>query len=97
MFLADYKRAYPDALMIGPDGIQAKLDAQGKGGKLDGTYYKDAEGTKYGFENEACAFTGGKVVAWILIRALDHANSVLCPRQEGHCVLSRCEQVVSRG
>ena len=51
-FLAEYKAAYPDALIIGPDGLQAKLDKQGKGTKLDGTYYKDAEGTTYGFEHE---------------------------------------------
>ncbi|KAH7097104.1 hypothetical protein BKA62DRAFT_717554 [Auriculariales sp. MPI-PUGE-AT-0066] len=55
-FLADYKAAYPNALVIGPDGLQAKLEKQGKGVKLDGVYFVDSDDKRYGFEDEVHPF-----------------------------------------
>jgi len=47
-YLEQYKKAYPDAVVIGVDGLQEKA----KDLKFDGLYHKDPAGTKYGFEDE---------------------------------------------
>ncbi|KAF5352163.1 hypothetical protein D9758_009197 [Tetrapyrgos nigripes] len=62
-FLTEFKNAYPNAKIIGVEGISAK-----KGMKFDGEYGRDSEGTKYGYEDEikTCFFSGSsnKEVAW---------------------------------
>jgi len=51
-FLAEYKKAYPEAKVIGVEPLVAKK----KGVlKIDGAYGKDPEGTTYGFESEITA------------------------------------------
>ncbi|KAG9080746.1 hypothetical protein FRC06_006200 [Ceratobasidium sp. 370] len=57
LFLADYKKLYPDAKVIGvPELVKKKAGVL----KFDGVYGQDPAGTKYGFEPEiqACYFSG---------------------------------------
>jgi len=67
LFLADFKKAYPAAKVIGVEPLVAKKRAEGL--TLDGAYGADPSDTKYGFEDEikACYFTGysNKDVAWL--------------------------------
>ncbi|KAK7683522.1 hypothetical protein QCA50_013356 [Cerrena zonata] len=64
-FLSQWKRAYPAAVMIGVDGLEAKKKEDWR---FDGLYGVDWEDTKYGFEDEiqSCYFSGfaKKDVAW---------------------------------
>ncbi|TFK41494.1 hypothetical protein BDQ12DRAFT_678086 [Crucibulum laeve] len=66
LFLAEYKKAYPEAKVIGVEPLFAKKQAEGL--ELDGAYGKDSPETTYGFEDEikACYFSGfkSKDVAW---------------------------------
>jgi len=56
LFLADFKKAYPSAKVIGPEPLLSKAGCA----TLDGAYGKDPLETKYGFEDEitACFFSG---------------------------------------
>jgi len=56
--LADFHKAFPEAKVIGVDGLEAKPALAEV--KFSGIYGKDPEGTKYGFEDEisACYFSG---------------------------------------
>ncbi|KAJ7698666.1 hypothetical protein B0H17DRAFT_325407 [Mycena rosella] len=69
MFLGQFKKAYPDAKVIGVEALVAKK--KGEGLQFDGAYGADAAETKYGFEDEiyACYFSGfaNKDVAWFHI------------------------------
>ncbi|KAJ7054378.1 hypothetical protein C8F01DRAFT_488437 [Mycena amicta] len=58
MFLGQFKKAYPEAKVIGVAALLPKKAAEGWA--LDGAYGADPEGTKYGFEDEiyACYFSG---------------------------------------
>jgi len=58
LFLAEYKKAYPDAKVIGVKDLTEKVKT--KGLELDGAYGVDPVGTNYGFEDEikACYFSG---------------------------------------
>jgi len=58
--LADFHKAFPDAKVIGVDGVEAKPALSGV--KFAGIYGKDPAGTTYGFEDEvsACYFSGFK-------------------------------------
>ncbi|KAF8886131.1 hypothetical protein BD779DRAFT_1673311 [Infundibulicybe gibba] len=66
LFEAEYKRAYPEAKVIGVEPLVAKKKKQGL--VLDGAYGADPPETLYGFEEEikACYFSGfsSKDVAW---------------------------------
>ncbi|KAJ7484534.1 hypothetical protein FB451DRAFT_1555033 [Mycena latifolia] len=66
MFLGQFKKAYPEAKVIGVEALVEKKKAEGL--ELDGAYGADLAGTKYGFEDEiyACYFSGfaNKDVAW---------------------------------
>ncbi|KAJ7731144.1 hypothetical protein DFH07DRAFT_847740 [Mycena maculata] len=66
LFLGQFKKAYPEAKVI---GVAALVEKKKKDGlQLDGAYGADAPDTKYGFEDEiyACYFSGfaNKDVAW---------------------------------
>jgi len=69
LYLAPFKKAYPDAKVIGVEALIAKKKAEGL--VLDGAYGADPPDTKYGFEDEikACYFSGfaNKDVAWFHI------------------------------
>ncbi|KAF8595153.1 hypothetical protein BDV93DRAFT_501488 [Ceratobasidium sp. AG-I] len=56
LYLAEYKRAYPDAKLIGVAALLTKR----KDLKFDGVYGRDPKDTKYGYEREikACYFSG---------------------------------------
>ncbi|KAK7439383.1 hypothetical protein VKT23_017606 [Stygiomarasmius scandens] len=58
LFLGEFKKAYPEAKVIGVEGLGAKKKAEGL--ILDGEYGKDPADTRYGFEDEvkACYFFG---------------------------------------
>jgi len=58
LFLGDFKKAYPEAKVIGVEAHLAKEHL--KDVKFDGAYGKDPSGTKYGFEDEiqTCYFSG---------------------------------------
>ncbi|THU83081.1 hypothetical protein K435DRAFT_435838 [Dendrothele bispora CBS 962.96] len=65
--LGEFKKAYPDAKLIGVNGIGEKKSAEGL--VFDGEYGKDLDvETRYGFEDEikSCYFSGSasKEVAW---------------------------------
>ncbi|KAJ7098322.1 hypothetical protein C8R44DRAFT_811339 [Mycena epipterygia] len=66
MFLAQFKKVYPQAKVIGVEGTAEKKKKEGL--TIDGAYGVDPAGTKYGFEDEiyACYFSGfaAKDVAW---------------------------------
>jgi len=61
MFLAEFKKAYPEAKLIGIEEHLSKPSL--KDLKFDGVYGKDPADTKYGFEDEiqACFFSGFKM------------------------------------
>jgi len=67
LFLGEFKKAYPEAKVIGVEALVAKKRAEGLA--LDGAYGADPPDTKYGFEDEikACYFSGyaNKDVAWL--------------------------------
>jgi len=58
LYLAEFKKAYPEAKVIGVKGLIEKVKAHGL--TLDGAYGSDPADTKYGFEDEikACYFSG---------------------------------------
>ncbi|TDL21952.1 hypothetical protein BD410DRAFT_789034 [Rickenella mellea] len=58
LFLREFKKAYPQAKLIGVETLLKKNELADL--KFDGAYGADPEGTKYGFENEikACYFSG---------------------------------------
>jgi len=58
--LKDFHKAFPDAKVIGVDGLEQKPALAEV--KFAGIYGKDPEGTKYGFEDEisACYFSAFK-------------------------------------
>ncbi|KAF5352166.1 hypothetical protein D9758_009194 [Tetrapyrgos nigripes] len=58
LFLGEFKKAYPQAKVIGVDGLGAKKKAEGL--TMDGEYGKDPADTRYGFEDEikSCYFSG---------------------------------------
>jgi len=58
LYLDEYKKAYPEAKVIGVKDLAEKVKA--KGLQLDGAYGIDPVDTKYGFEDEikACYFSG---------------------------------------
>ncbi|KAJ7598648.1 hypothetical protein C8J56DRAFT_814806 [Mycena floridula] len=66
IYLGEFKKAYPDAKVIGMEGLAEKKAKEGL--KLDGAYGSDPAGTLYGFEDEikSCYFSGfmNKDVAW---------------------------------
>ncbi|KAJ7201703.1 hypothetical protein GGX14DRAFT_159998 [Mycena pura] len=66
MYLGQFKKAYPEAKVIGVEALVAKKKAEGL--VFDGAYGLDSPDTKYGFEDEihACYFSGfaNKDVAW---------------------------------
>ncbi|KAG8717956.1 hypothetical protein FRC09_013382 [Ceratobasidium sp. 395] len=49
LYLAEYKKLYPDAKVIGVPGLVQKKEGVVK---FDGVYGRDPEGTKYGYEPE---------------------------------------------
>jgi len=48
LFLAEWKRAYPEAMLIGPAAVASKK----KDLEFRGVYGRDSEGTLYGYEDE---------------------------------------------
>jgi len=56
LFLAEFKKAYPSAKVIGPEPLLTKKGCVA----LDGVYGRDSPDTKYGFEDEItpCFFSG---------------------------------------
>ncbi|KAI1792382.1 hypothetical protein LXA43DRAFT_1093625 [Ganoderma leucocontextum] len=60
MFLADFKKEYPDAKVIAVDAAKTKKAVAGAGLKFDGAWGADPPNTKYGFEDdiEHCYFPG---------------------------------------
>ncbi|KAF8318759.1 hypothetical protein DL93DRAFT_2148285 [Clavulina sp. PMI_390] len=59
LFTDDFRKAYPDAKVIGTPGIVPKIAGKFK---FDGLYGTDPADTKYGYESEiqACHFSGNK-------------------------------------
>ncbi|UZJ57348.1 hypothetical protein CBS101457_006668 [Exobasidium rhododendri] len=51
LYVGDFKKAYPEAKLIGVEGLPEKRPEL----KWDGVYGKDPEGTTYGFEDEISA------------------------------------------
>ncbi|KAI0070992.1 hypothetical protein K474DRAFT_696643 [Panus rudis PR-1116 ss-1] len=68
-FLAEWHRAYPNASIIGVEGLPEKTNAEGL--SFSGLYGVDSPDTRYGFEDEiqACYFNGfaKRDVAWLHI------------------------------
>ncbi|PAV19028.1 hypothetical protein PNOK_0587200 [Pyrrhoderma noxium] len=60
LYLSEFKKAFPEAKLIGVSGHLSKLHL--KELNFDGVYGKDPADTKYGFEEEikACHFSGHK-------------------------------------
>jgi len=58
LYLGEFRKSYPTAKVIGVEPLIAKKEPEGI--HFTGTYGKDPEGTKYGFEPEiqACYFSG---------------------------------------
>ncbi|KAL9709972.1 hypothetical protein Ac2012v2_007032 [Leucoagaricus gongylophorus] len=50
LYLAQYKKEYPSAILIAPEAARARLDD--KSLKFDGAWGRDPPGTKYGFEDD---------------------------------------------
>lgn len=50
--LAEWHNAYPDAKMIGVEGLSEKKQAESW--KFLGSYGVDEAGTRYGYEDEVC-------------------------------------------
>ncbi|KAL0958115.1 hypothetical protein HGRIS_000284 [Hohenbuehelia grisea] len=50
LYLSDFKKAYPDAKVIGPQMAVDRIDD--KGVKFDGVWGSDPPETKYGFEDD---------------------------------------------
>ncbi|KAL0955753.1 hypothetical protein HGRIS_001968 [Hohenbuehelia grisea] len=67
LFLSEFKKAYPDAKVIGVEALVEKKKKEGL--VLDGAYGSDPTDTLYGFEDEvkACYFSGyaNRDVAWL--------------------------------
>lgn len=60
LYLAQYKKEYPSAILIAPEAVRARL--VDKSLKFDGAWGRDPPGTKYGFEDDikSCYFGGYK-------------------------------------
>ncbi|KAF9069487.1 hypothetical protein BDP27DRAFT_1420942 [Rhodocollybia butyracea] len=60
IFLSQYKEAYPEAKVIGVDGLREKKKKDKEALVIDGEYGADSSDTLYGFEDEikACYFSG---------------------------------------
>ncbi|KAJ3762320.1 hypothetical protein EV360DRAFT_79396 [Lentinula raphanica] len=60
MFLGQYKKEYPEAKVIGVEGLKEKKKKNKETLMIDGEYGVDPPETQYGFENEikACYFSG---------------------------------------
>ncbi|ESK96306.1 hypothetical protein Moror_7092 [Moniliophthora roreri MCA 2997] len=58
LYLADFKKAYPDAKLIAPKATTERVSD--KSLKFDGVWGSDPADTKYGFENDVkhCYFSG---------------------------------------
>ncbi|KAM5531372.1 hypothetical protein V8D89_014965 [Ganoderma adspersum] len=61
MFLADFKKEYPDAKVIAVDAAKMKKEVAGAGLKFDGAWGADPLNTKYGFEDDLtlCSYFTG--------------------------------------
>ncbi|KAF5345380.1 hypothetical protein D9757_013386 [Collybiopsis confluens] len=60
LFLGQYKKAYPEAIVVGVQGLREKKKKNKEDLVIDGEYGSDPADTLYGFEDEikACYFSG---------------------------------------